>query len=606
MKKYLSLLMAAILMAGYWSCDDEEKTVAVTGVTVNPKTVSIVAGTSATVTVTVQPEDAANKNVSWKSNATAIATVNNGVITGVTPGTATVTVTAEDGGHTATVAVTVTEDVVHVTGVTVEPSTLSVEEGALATVTATVLPANATNPALIWASNAPDIATVDNGVIRGVVSGAATITVATVDGGKTASVAVTVTAIPMSVTGVSVEPTAVSIVRDATATIVATVSPANAANKAVTWASNATGIATVADGVITGVAVGVATITVTTEEGGYTATVAVTVTEKPITVEKLWTKTAAEIGLTNSSENSIAVCGDYLVLSRTGICINKADGSLAGKTLNITGIPGATPAAFYVTNDSKGNMIGATLPTWAGVFNIYKWTSVDADPILLYSSSTGTVAGAGRKLSVVGDINGHAFIYDQAGGNDTGTHNQWEVVGGVLQTPTTFNTGVPTNDGNWYQTLGPLEVTANPSFFLVDATSKGANVQYRDGNGLREMQPSVFRKIFGAEWIDWLHESNEWGNYSTTGCTAFWFKEKAYGATLSQSWPMSLFTIIDAATPDYNYYYEERTPTSGLSTINGNATAGACHEVAPDGNTARVYALFTGESVSGYEMKIPD
>jgi hypothetical protein len=300
-----------------------------------------------------------------------------------------------------------------------------------------------------------------------------------------------------------------------------------------------------------------------------------------------------------------------LVVSRSGICINKETGSVAtGKSLNVSGIPvGTTPAGsipiFYLANDSKGNMIGATLPAWAGVFDIYKWTSVDAAPTLIYSSSTGTVVGAARKISVVGDINGDAFIYDQAAGDAVGTHNQWKVTNGVLQTPTTFITDIPSNDGNWYQTLCPLDVTATPSFFLVDAILNGSSVWYRDELGYQEeVQPSAIRRYV----FDWkaYYGTKEWGNYSTTGGCAFWFNGKAYGATLTQGWYASLFSIIDI-TPDHDYLYVDvvddvaaADPSRG--TLNGNATAGSCYEIAADGETARVYALFTGESIKCYEI----
>jgi hypothetical protein len=211
-------------------------------------------------------------------------------------------------------------------------------------------------------------------------------------------------------------------------------------------------------------------------------------------------------------------------------------------------------------------------------------------------------------MSAVGDINAHAFIYDQAGGDADGTHNQWEVNGGVLQTPAIFKTNVLSNDGNWYQTLGPLDVSASPSFFLVDAITvanvgAGGNVLYREAPGApQEVQPSAIYRYVGS-WQDYFGPKN-WGNYSTTGCAAFWFKGKAYCATLTQSWAVSLFSIIDA-TPEHNYAYVEIVEDGlNISGLNGNATAGACYEVTPGGESVRVYTLFTGESVKCYEVTL--
>lgn len=80
-----------------------------------------------------------------------------------------------------------------VTGVGVAPSSAEVAEGDTVTLTATVIPSTATNKAVTWSSSAEGVATVENGVVTGVSAGSATITVTTVDGGKTDTCAVTVT-----------------------------------------------------------------------------------------------------------------------------------------------------------------------------------------------------------------------------------------------------------------------------------------------------------------------------------------------------------------------------------------------------------------------------
>ena len=82
----------------------------VTGVTLNKTTLKLTKGASETLTATVVPGDAYNKNVTWTSSDPAVATVDaSGKVTGVAKGTATITVTTEDGGHTATCAVEVAD-----------------------------------------------------------------------------------------------------------------------------------------------------------------------------------------------------------------------------------------------------------------------------------------------------------------------------------------------------------------------------------------------------------------------------------------------------------------------------------------------------------------
>ncbi|MDR2094854.1 MAG: Ig-like domain-containing protein [Treponema sp.] len=166
-----------------------------------------------------------------------------------------------------------------VTGVSLNKTTLSVAVGGTETLNATVAPADAANKNVTWTSSDPAKATVSgSGVVTGVAEGTTTITVTTVDGGYTATCTITVTP-PVDVTGVSLNKTTLSVYVGDTETLTATITPANATNKAVSWTSDNEGVATVsAAGVVKGVAEGTATITVTTADGGYTATCAVTVT----------------------------------------------------------------------------------------------------------------------------------------------------------------------------------------------------------------------------------------------------------------------------------------------------------------------------------------
>ena len=117
MFKYAVLLVAAVLLsAHFWSCSKEDvpepipPTVAVTGVTLDKTSISLLVGDSETLTATVTPTDAENQKLTWSSDKPAVATVDdNGKVTAVKAGEATITVTTEDGGKTATCKVTVPE-----------------------------------------------------------------------------------------------------------------------------------------------------------------------------------------------------------------------------------------------------------------------------------------------------------------------------------------------------------------------------------------------------------------------------------------------------------------------------------------------------------------
>ena len=255
--------------------------VAVTGVTLDKNEASITVGDKVTLTATVTPDNAANKKVTWDSSNEEVATVDeNGVVTGLKAGDATITVKTEDGGKTAECKVTVTEKTVAVTGVTLDKTSAEITVGGTVTLKATVAPDNAANKKVTWDSSNEEVATVDeNGVVTGLKAGDATITVKTEDGGKTAECKIKVTEKTVAVTGVTIDDTA-TVKETEKVTLTATISPETATNKNVTWESSNEEVATVENGVVTGVKAGTATITVTTEDGNFKDTCALTVEAK--------------------------------------------------------------------------------------------------------------------------------------------------------------------------------------------------------------------------------------------------------------------------------------------------------------------------------------
>lgn len=85
--------------------------VSVTSVSLNKSTLDIKVGETATLTATINPTNATNKNVTWKSDNTQIATVDTaGKVTAIKEGTAKITVKTKDGNYTATCIVTVSKN----------------------------------------------------------------------------------------------------------------------------------------------------------------------------------------------------------------------------------------------------------------------------------------------------------------------------------------------------------------------------------------------------------------------------------------------------------------------------------------------------------------
>ena len=258
------------------------KAVNVTEVTLDRAELTLTEGETETLTATVRPDNADNRKVTWSSDKTEVATVDGaGRVTAVKAGEAVVTVTTEDGGKTATCKVTVKAKVIGVTEVTLDRTELTLTEGETETLTATVRPDNADNRKVTWSSDKTEVATVDGaGRVTAVKAGEAVVTVTTEDGGKTATCKVTVKAKAVPVTGVEVNPWAVTLSVRGTSKLSYTIRPADATNQNVKWESDNPSVATVdSDGNVRAVSAGVAKVSAVTEDGGFRSGCTVTVKE---------------------------------------------------------------------------------------------------------------------------------------------------------------------------------------------------------------------------------------------------------------------------------------------------------------------------------------
>ena len=271
----------------------EPDVISVESVSLNSQTGELRVGEQTTLIATITPDNATNKSVTWKSDNTEAATVENGVVTAVGEGKANITVTTVDGNKTATCEITVLPEeepepeVINVENVTLNSQNEELKIGDTVTLVATITPSNATNKNVTWSSDNTNVATVNNGVVRAVGEGKANITVTTVDGNKTAVCEITV--LPkeepepdpepevINVESVSLNIQSDELEMGETVALVATVMPSNATNKNVTWSSDNTNVATVNNGVVRAVGEGSANITVTTVDGNKTATCMITV-----------------------------------------------------------------------------------------------------------------------------------------------------------------------------------------------------------------------------------------------------------------------------------------------------------------------------------------
>lgn len=165
----------------------------VTGITLNKSETTRTVGEQEILTAVITPTTATNKNIIWASARPEIITVDsNGNLNALSAGISIITATTEDGGFvdecTVTVLASIIPDpdpeIIHVTGVNLNASTVTLEQNEQRQLTANILPTTATNKNITWISNNTSIATVSNtGLITGIAYGTTQITVLTEDGG---------------------------------------------------------------------------------------------------------------------------------------------------------------------------------------------------------------------------------------------------------------------------------------------------------------------------------------------------------------------------------------------------------------------------------------
>lgn len=168
------------------------QTVPVTGVKLDASSIGMHSEQTAWLKATVSPENATNTAVTWSSANPSIAKVDsNGKVSGVSAGVTTVTVKA-DGGYTASCTIVVTQ-FIHVTGISLVNSAITIGVGHHVIMDPIITPSNATDKTVIWESSYKGIATIDSdGMITGVSQGKVHITGTTVDGGKKVDMILTV------------------------------------------------------------------------------------------------------------------------------------------------------------------------------------------------------------------------------------------------------------------------------------------------------------------------------------------------------------------------------------------------------------------------------
>ena len=374
-------------------------------------------GSSETLIATVYPLNATDAEITWESSNESVATVDNGIITGVGYGKATITATA--GAKSATVIVVIR---VPVEKIELSSDFLAMNVGSSETLIATVYPLNATDAEIIWESSNESVATVDNGTITALSGGTTTITATCGDFSNSCLITVYV-----PVSDITLSETSISVIKDCLYKIRASVLPADATDKAVTWSSDDTTVAKVERGLIEAVGVGNAVITVSA--GNVTKTIRVTVTAGSGTVAVSGlllsaTQAVLQVGDTKtiiatvnpinaddanvswvSADESIATVkyGTITAISQGSTTITATVGTVS-KTIQVTVVPASIPVSaitispnvYSLAAGKTKTLIATLLPAMATERNV-TWSSSD-DSVATVSSS-GVVTG--KKSGIV-------------------------------------------------------------------------------------------------------------------------------------------------------------------------------------------------------------
>ncbi|MGM9713182.1 MAG: Ig domain-containing protein [Prevotella sp.] len=275
----------------YYTITVKSTNVSVTSVTLNKSHLSMLEGTTDRLTATVSPSNATNKNVTWSSSNTYVATVSNGLVSAKSAGTATITCRAADGsGKSASCSVSVEASKVYVSNIALNKTSDNLYVGDGIQLYASVSPSSATVKSVSWASNNTSVATVtDGGYVTARSVGNATIVCTAKDGSGTKATCYITVKEKVRPSSITLNKTSDVLTEGQTLQLAATVTPYDAADKSVTWRSDNDAVATVdSKGFVTAKSAGKANISATTTNN-LTAVCAITVTRKYSGEPARWT-----------------------------------------------------------------------------------------------------------------------------------------------------------------------------------------------------------------------------------------------------------------------------------------------------------------------------
>jgi uncharacterized protein YjdB len=387
----LAFSTASLILTSVVSCGEVETQEVV--LTVTTESFTLVEGENAQIGVTVTGTDNTVVTYAVSKGSGVVSVSDNGLITALAKGSATITVTSvADTSKTAAVEVTVKENVIAVTAVTIdEGDNLELERGETKQLNVTITPDNATDKSVTWSSDTASVATVDStGLVTAIGVGNVTITVTS--GEFSDSIIVTVYAHTEAIEITTSEDDA-KISVGGTKKIEYIIDPTYSTD-AVVWSSSNESVATVdSTGLVTAIAVGQDTITVTS--GGFSDSVLVTIYAHTQGIDITTTAEDAKIFIGATKQIEYIIDPTY---STDAVVWSSSDESVATVDENglVSGLAEGS-ATITVTSNGKSDSI---------VFNIYPelFDKEEGTTYRYYdelSDNPSVVSGAGNGASDV-------------------------------------------------------------------------------------------------------------------------------------------------------------------------------------------------------------
>ena len=436
-----------------------DKPINITSISLNQTNTNMNVGNTLALSVTFNPANATNKNITWTSSNNNIATVNNGVVTAKAAGNVTITATSNN-GKTATCNIVINNNIVDVSSISLDKTNTSMNIGNNLTLNANIQPSNATNKNITWTSSNNNIATVNNGIVTAKAAGNVVIT-ATTSNGKQATCAITVNSNIVNATGVSLNTTDISMNTGNNITLVATVAPTNTTNKNITWTSSNNNIATVdKNGNVKAKANGTATITATTSNGKQ-ATCKVTVTTKAINVssislnktkESLYvgnsTTLTATIKPANASSKNITWSSNNTAVATVDKNGNVKALKVGSATITATASNGMKATCVITVISNNVDVTGISISNNQIALGVGKQSTVLAtispanatNKNISWSTSDGSIVSVDQKGNIKGLKTGTATITAKSNNGKTAQATVNVTTGGVTVIDSTYTT----------------------------------------------------------------------------------------------------------------------------------------------------------------------